>query len=135
MNFTQARYEAFARLATEVDSRIERACKLYNSLLEEAGVPLSDAIQWHNGTLWLDDLHAGVDLEWETSWRYGGHDSGSNYIPMNCIIDDTWEEEVTKRAKETISNHQSKEQAKVKREDDTDREEFNRLKAKFEGED
>ncbi len=133
MKFTEARYDTWARLSSEINDRIDRACNLHNSLLKEADIPLSDDMKLHNGTLWLDDTHFGLDLDWSVTWRYGGHDSGSNTIPFDCLVDDTWEEAITRRANKTISKYRSTERTEKKQQKARDRAEYDRLKTKFKG--
>lgn len=54
MKFTEMKYKAFAQLASEIDERIDRASKLYNTLLKEAGIPLQDDDKLHNGGFLMD---------------------------------------------------------------------------------
>lgn len=134
MKLTQARYAAFARLGSEINERIERACKLYNLLLKEADVALKDETIWHNGNTYLDVLNRGLDLNWSTSWAYGGHNSGDNFIPWKCLVDDIWEEETTKRAIETITKYKANERAEKRGERAEERRQFEKLKRQFEPE-
>ena len=133
MKLTEMKYKAFAQLASEIDNRIDRASNLYNTLLEEAGIPLRDEDKLHNGVTYLDALHNGIDIEWQTSWSYGGHASGDCYFPMEQLLDDTWEESITKRAEDTIKDYRKKIRGEKKRETKRDREQYDKLKKQFEG--
>ena len=133
MKLTEMKYQAFAKLASEIDDRIERASNLYNTLLEEAGMSLRDEDKLHNGTTYLDALHNGIDIEWQTSWSYGGHASGDCYFPMEQLLDDTWEESIRKRAEDTIKDYRKKIRGEKKRETKRDREQYDKLKKQFEG--
>lgn len=133
MKLTEMKYRAFAQLASEIDERIERASKLYNTLLEEAGVPLRDEDKLHNGKIYLDAIHNGIDIEWNTYWGYGGHAQGDCYFSTENLLDDTWEESIKKRAEDAIKSHQKKTRAKKRRQNDQDRVQYDKLKQKFEG--
>lgn len=134
MKLTKMKYQAFAQLASEIDERINRASNLYNTLLEEAGIPLRDEDKLHNGTTYLDALHNGIDIEWQTSWSYGGHASGDCYFPMEQLLDDTWEASIRKRADDAIKNHQKKTKEKEIWQSNKDRKQYEELKKQFEGE-
>lgn len=133
MKLTEMKYQAFAKLASEIDERINRASNLYNTLLEEAGIPLRDEDKLHNGTTYLDALHNGIDIEWQTSWSYGGYASGDCYFPMEQLLDDTWEESIKKRAEDTIKDYRKKARGEEKRKTERDREQYDKLKKQFEG--
>ena len=132
MKLTTMKYEAFAKLASEIDSRIDRACNLYNSLLKESGAPMRDEDILHNGVTYLDELYGGIDIDWETTWSYGGHARGSCYISMEELLDDTWEEAITKRAKAVIRKHRSNESSKKRAKTKAERDEYERLRKQFE---
>lgn len=133
MKLTEMKYRAFAQLASEIDERINRASNLYNALLEEAGIPLRDEDKLHNGKIYLDALHNGIDIEWHTYWRYGGHASGDCYFSMEDLLDDTWEENIKRRANDKIKKHQKTVRGEKKRKTEQDREQYEKLKQKFEG--
>lgn len=133
MKLTEMKYQAFAQLASEIDDRIERASNLYNTLLEEAGVPLQDDNKLHNGKIYLDALHNGIDIEWHTTWSYGGHAQGDCYFSMEDLLDDTWEESIKKRAEDTIKGYRKKVRGEKKRKAERDREQYDKLKKQFEG--
>ena len=134
MKFTEMKYKAFAQLASEIDNRIDRACNLYNSLLEEAGVPMRDEDMLHNGTTYLDALHNGIDISWDITWSYGGHASGDSYFSMEDLVDDTWKENIKKRAEDTIRKYRKKVMEKKSRQNKQDREQYDKLKKQFKGE-
>ncbi len=133
MKLTEMKYKAFAQLASEIDNRIDRASNLYNTLLEEAGMSLRDEDELHNGSTYLDALHNGIDIEWETTWSYGGHAQGDCYFPMEQLLDDTWEESIRKRAEDIIKDYRKTVRGKKKRKTDQDREQYEKLKKQFEG--
>ena len=85
-----------------LDVVVERAQEEYNKLLIAGGVSeLDDNILWTHGSI-AGISHDEVLIEWETSWRYGGYDSGSYCIPVEALLDDTWEETVKKLARERL---------------------------------
>lgn len=133
MKLTEMKYRAFAQLASEIDDRINRASKLYNTLLEEAGIPLQDDDKLHNGKIYLDALHNGIDIEWSTSWSYGGHASGHCTFPMEHLLDDTWEESVKNRADYIIKDYRKRINEKKNQQINRDREQYDKLKKQFEG--
>ena len=134
MKMTEMKFRAFATLASEIDDRIERASKLYNILLEEAGIPLQDDDKLHNGKIYLDAIYNSIDIVWSTSWAYGGRASGYCTFPMEHLLDDTWEESVTKRATYIIKEYRKNVRTEKRRQNDQDREQYDKLKQKFEGE-
>lgn len=134
MKFTEMKYKAFAQLASEIDERIDRATKLYNTLLKEAGIPLQDDDKLHNGKVYLDAIHNGIDIEWSTSWSYGGHATGHCTIPMEHLLDDTWEESIRERTDHVIKEYQQRTKEKKKQQTNRDREQYDKLKKQFEGE-
>ena len=134
MKLTEMKYQAFAQLASEIDNRIDRASNLYNTLLEEAGMSLRDEDKLHNGTTYLDALHNGIDIEWQTTWSYGGHAQGDCYFSMEDLLDDTWEESIKKRANDKIKKHRKTVRGEKKRKTEQDRKQYEKLKQKFEGE-
>ena len=134
MKLTEMKYKTFAQLASEIDNRIVRASNLYNTLLEEAGMSLRDEDELHNGSTYLDALHNGIDIEWHTRWRYGGHAQGDCYFSMEDLLDDTWEESIKKRANDKIKKHRKTVRGEKKRKTEQDHEHYEKLKKQFEGE-
>lgn len=133
MKLTEMKYQAFAQLASEIDERIDRASNLYNTLLEEADIPVRDEDKLHNGKIYLDALHNGIDIEWNTYWSYGGHAQGDCYFSMEDLLDDTWEDSIKKRANDKIKKYQKNVRGEKKRKTDQDREQYEKLKKQFEG--
>lgn len=133
MKLTEMKFRAFATLASEIDDRIERASNLYNTLLEEANVPLRDEDKLHNGQIYLDAIHDHIDIEWHTTWSYGGHAQGDCSFFMEDLMDNTWEESIKKRANNMIKKHRKTVRGERKRKTDQDREQYEKLKKQFEG--
>ena len=132
MKLTEKRYEAFAKLASEVDQRVERATSLYNKLIKESGIGYRDEDLLHNGRVYLDCLDNSLYIDWDVTWSYGGHANGSNNIPLRFLLDDTWEKEVTEAAKVKIKKAEGKKRKQRRDKTAAEKAELARLKAKYE---
>ena len=132
MRFTQERYEVFARLGREIDDRADRAVSLYVRLVKESGVDFRSLELPSNGRVYLDDLHGGLSTDWENTWSYGGYERGSSEIPVEWLLDDTWEEAVFEAANKKIRGKRSEVRSEARARKTAERAELKRLQQKLE---
>ena len=134
MELGQKQYEEFAELAEEIDAKITRAAQRYNALIKAGDVPMDDDNRLHTGLIssCLDELSQGVEIRWETTWGFGGHDQGSCFYMKEDLLDDTWEKSIAIRAGEAIVCHRAKIMREKNREERAERVEYEILKEKFE---
>ena len=107
MALNRETYDAIRSASKPIEDAVDRAQNLYNKILLDGGV---DSVDDH--TLWRDGTASYygnyVEINWEVSWRYGGHDEGSYEIPAKALFDDTWEQEVTHLANAVLDERNKK---------------------------
>jgi hypothetical protein len=76
-----------------------------------------------------------IDIYWEATWGYGGHDTGSITLPLSYLWDDHWED--TLKAELIVKQEKyarkviEQQKANALKKEQEDRELFEKLKAKF----
>lgn len=68
--------------------------------------------------VWHDDCtveygHDNAAVHWDEYWSYGGHDSGVDYIPIEALLDDTYEAFITQYVAELVEKAKASEARKL----------------------
>jgi len=63
----------YQQLGDDFYERMDRASSEYIKLLKAHGI--ADENKYRTGTIRDADI-GGIEIEWEDTWRYGGHEEG-----------------------------------------------------------
>lgn len=113
------------------DTLIEKAKEVLTWENENTGgkYDINDPIVHYYFTVETDEN--SIYLHVESSWRYGGHDENTYTVPLYKILSDDWKEKAVEEYKACQEKEKAEEEAKKAAKE---REEYERLKAKFENE-
>ena len=125
--------EPHARLS-EINDLVDFASRTYKAIREKHKLTCGDGDYW-DGVI-TDYMCSEIELEWEYTWQYGGHASGTNYIPVEAILG-TEQERIKFIEAVVVKEVNSKHQQKAKILDAqkaTRKKQFDKLKQEFEPE-
>ena len=111
---TPEEFAEFLQLDSKLHQAVARAASLYNNLRRENDLSCGDRDRWHVETV-TDCDEGGVTISWETSWSYGGHDSGSHDIPLEALLDETYEQFITNKINDEFAEQKKRQRAERRR--------------------
>jgi hypothetical protein len=99
---TREEIAVFCETYEAVESAVDRAVATRNKLIREV-LPREvwDAYIWHEGTI-TDVSTRCVTVDWDVYGYRGSHESGTDYIPLEALYDDTFEEFITDDVNKTF---------------------------------
>lgn len=91
--------------------------------------------QYGNLSSWIYEC-GSIEIHWNAYWGYGGHDSGTFYMPVEWLemSDEEWSTFLEKFKHEQEKEERKEERAEKRRKLKQERAEYEELKRKFETE-
>jgi DNA primase len=119
----------------QLEDKCNRAFRVYLNEANTAGLVTRKYKEHEAVESILDVNPMGVDYRWSETWQYGGHDQGENFIPMEFILDDKYEEAIRNSIwvdrKKEIEKKTKDEAERTQRKLDERRALFEQLKSEF----
>lgn len=131
MSITREQYTAIYKGFNNLEKAIEIAADKYNTARKKAGLPCLDDDLWWSGD--VTELEAsGATIHWETTWGYGGRDSGTCFIPAEALCIETQEQYIEQKVADDKKIYLAKQRKERADERKAKREEIKRLQAELE---